>query len=182
MELLDYLPDFMAGLKEMQELTKAEQPEIAAAIRAVRTAPDEFFITTLSPAGAKRWEEMLALPVQESAPIADRRFRILTKATEQRPFTLRRLKELMTTLCGEDGFTVAMVGSTFTLTVRVMLKVRQNYDDVETLLNRIVPENLVLDLSLMYNQHQTLAAFTHAQLAAYTHYFLRNEVLPHGNN
>lgn len=80
------------------------------------------------------------------------------------------------------GHTVAMVGSTFTLTVRVMLKVKQNYDDVETLLNRIVPENLVLDLSLMYNQHQTLAAFTHAQLAAYTHYFLRNEVRPHGNN
>ena len=80
------------------------------------------------------------------------------------------------------GQTVAMVGSTFTLTVRVMLKVKQNYDDVETLLNRIVPENLVLDLSLMYNQHQTLAAFTHAQLAAYTHYFLRNEVRPHGNN
>ena len=48
MELLDYLPDFMAGLKEMQELTKAEQPEIAAAIRAVRTAPDEFgFIENL---------------------------------------------------------------------------------------------------------------------------------------
>lgn len=66
--------------------------------------------------------------------------------------------------------------------IRVMLKVKQNYDDVETLLNRIVPENLVLDLSLMYNQHQTLAAFTHAQLAAYTHYFLRNEVRPHGNN
>lgn len=38
MELLDYLPDFMAGLKEMQELTKAEQPEISAAIQAVRTS------------------------------------------------------------------------------------------------------------------------------------------------
>lgn len=95
---------------------------------------------------------------------------------------MRRLKELMTTLCGEDGFTVTMVGSTFTLSVRVMLTAKQNYDDVETLLNRIVPENLILDLSLMYNQHQTLAAFTQAQLAAYTHYFLRNEVLPHGNN
>lgn len=50
MELLDYLPDFMAELEEMQELTKAEQPEIAAAIRTVRAAPDEFFITMLSPA------------------------------------------------------------------------------------------------------------------------------------
>ena len=180
MELLEYLPDFMAGFKEIQAMVKAEQPDISAAIQAVREAPDDFFITTLSPSGAKRWEKMLDLPVQESAPIADRRFRILTKATEQRPFTLRRLKDLMTTLCGEDGFTVAMVSSTFTLTVRVALEARQNYDDVDTLLNRIVPENLILDLSLMYNQHQTLSVFTHAQLAAYTHNQLRNEVFTNG--
>lgn len=180
MELLEYLPDFMAGLKEIQEMVKAEQPDISAAIQAVREAPDDFFITTLSPSGAKRWEEMLDLPVQESAPIADRRFRILTKATEQRPFTLRHLKDLMTTLCGEDGFTVAMASSTFTLTVRVALEAKQNYDDVDTLLNRIVPENLILDLSLMYNQHQTISVFTHAQLAAYTHNQLRNEAFANG--
>ena len=177
MELLEYLPDFMASLKEIQELAKAEQPDISAAIQAVREAPDDIFITTPSPARAERWEQLLDLPVQESTPIADRRFRILTKATGQRPFTLRRLKELMTTLCGEDGFTVAMVSSTFTLVVRVALTAKQNYDDVDTLLNRIVPENLILDVSLMYNQHQTLAVFTHAQLAAYSHYYLRNEVL-----
>lgn len=180
MELLEYLPDLMAVLKEIQEMIKAEQPDISAAIQAVRETPDDFFITTLSPSGAKRWEEMLDLPVQESAPIADRRFRILTKATEQRPFTLRRLKDLMTTLCGEDGFTVAMVSSTFTLTVRVALEAKQNYDDVDTLLNRIVPENLILDLSLMYNQHQTISVFTHAQLVAYTHNQLRNEAFANG--
>ena len=181
MDLLEYLPDFMSGLKELQELTAAEQPEITAAIQAVRNAPEDFFITTLSPEGAKRWEELLALPVQEAAQIEDRRFRILTKAAEQRPFTLLRLKELMATLCGENGFTVAMSCSTFTLTVRVELTAKQNYDDVDTLLDRIVPENIVIDLSLLYNQHQRLAAYTHTQLAAYTHYEIRNEVLTNGN-
>ncbi|KAF5056857.1 hypothetical protein DSECCO2_363050 [anaerobic digester metagenome] len=180
MELLKYWPEFLAELKEFQELAEAEQREISAAVQAVSEAPDNFFITTLTPAGAKRWEQMLELPVQEGGQIADRRFRILTKATEQRPFTFLRLKELMTTLCGEDGFTVAMVG-TYTLTVRVALTVKQNYDDVDTLLSRIVPENLIIDLSLLYNQHVTLSAFTHAQLAAYSHYRLRNEVLPNGN-
>ena len=48
MELLEYLPDFMASLKEIQELAKAEQPDISSAIQAVREAPDDFFITTLS--------------------------------------------------------------------------------------------------------------------------------------
>jgi len=175
MELLDYYPEFMAELKEIQELAKAEQPEIAAAIQTVRDAPNDFFITELSPAGAKRWEEMLNLPVQEDTPIADRRFRILTKSTEQRPFTMRRLKELMTSLCGADGFTVAFVNSTFTLTVRVALGVKQNYDDVDAMLARIVPSNLILDLSLLYNTYDILSAYTYDQLSAFTYDQLRNE-------
>lgn len=177
MELLDYYPEFMAELKEIQELTKTEQPEIATAIQTVRDAPNDFFITELSPAGAKRWEEMLSLPVQEDAPIADRRFRILTKVTEQLPFTMRRLKELLTSLCGADGFTVALFNNTFTLTVRIALEVKQNYDDVDAMLARIVPSNLILDLNLLYNTHTILSAYTHNQLSAFTQEQLRNEVL-----
>lgn len=181
MELLEYWPGFLAELLDFQELAKAEQPELEEALAAVRSTPEDFFITTLTPEGAERWEQLLTLPVQQGGVLADRRFRILTKCTEQRPFTLPRLKELLGTLCGEDGFTVAMVGSSFTLTVRLALTAKQNYDDVGTLLERVVPENMVIDLSLLYNQHTVLAAFTHAQLLAYTHDQLRNEVLTGGN-
>lgn len=36
---------------------------------------------------------------------------------------------------------------------------------------------MVIDLSLAYNQHQSLQTMTHAQLAAMTHYEIRNEIM-----
>lgn len=177
MELLNYWPEFMAALKEFQMLAQTEQPEISDAIQAVRAMPNDFYIETLSEGGAARWEQILGLPVAHVGNLPDRRFRILTKSTEQLPFTMPRLQELMGTLCGADGFTAVMTGATFTLTVRVALTAKQNFDDVEALLDRIVPSNMVIDLSLLYNQHSALQSSSHAKLAGYTHEQLRNEVI-----
>ena len=55
-----------------------------------------------------------------------------------------------------------------------------NFNDVESLLNRVVPQNMVVTLLQLYNTHAELGRFTHAQLAAYTHNQLRNEVLKNG--
>jgi hypothetical protein len=41
----------------------------------------------------------------------------------------------------------------------------------------MVPLNMVLEVTVMYNTHQVLSAFTHAQLGEKTHYELRNEVI-----
>ncbi len=180
MELLNYWPEFMAALKEFQELAGAEQPELADALAAVRAAPQSFFVSTLTQGAAERWEGLLGLPVLRGEELADRRFRIMTRTAEQRPFTMRRLEELLGTLCGADGFSVALAGSEFTLTVRVLLTAKQNFDDVESLLGRIVPANLVIDLSLLYNQYQYLSGFSHGILAGYTHEQLRNEVVSNG--
>jgi len=41
----------------------------------------------------------------------------------------------------------------------------------------MVPANIVITVELRYNQHLTLANFTHGQLGQHTHYDLRNEVI-----
>ena len=181
MELCKYWPEFMGELLELKALASAEQSEIDDALETIRVAPENFYISTLTAEGAKRWEQMLCLPIQQGGALDDRRFRILSKMTEQRPFTMRTLDELLRTLCGADGFTVVCVGASYSLVVRVALTAKQNFDDVDALLNRVVPANMVIDLSLLYNQHKTMALFTHAQLAQYRHYQLRNEVIEHGN-
>mgnify|MGYP006922460833 CR=1 FL=1 len=65
--------------------------------------------------------------------------------------------------------------------VRVALTNRKNYGMVEEMLKEVIPANIWIDLSLLYNQHKTLGKFTHRQLAAYTQKEVRNEVLNHGN-
>lgn len=177
MELHNYWPEFMTELKEFKALALAEQPEITAAQLVVRQIPDDFFVETLTEAGAERWEKMLGLTMAGDWAIEDRRFRIMTWFTEQAPFTFRRLKELLGTLCGEDGFTMSRDANMRSLIVRLAMTAKQNYRDVEALLERIVPANMTIDLSLLYNQYGLLAGLTHAQLAAYTHEQLRNEAI-----
>ena len=174
MELLDLWPEFLRELREFAALAQAQQGEMDTAEQTVRAAPGDFFAATLSPAGAGRWEAMLGLPVRTQEDLEQRRFRILSKWAEQRPFTLVRLRQLLDTLCGQGGATAAAEG--YKLTVKVALTAKASFDDVGELLERVVPLNLEISLSLLYNRHSLLAGYTHAQLADYTHEQLRSEV------
>ena len=51
------------------------------------------------------------------------------------------------------------------------------FDEVDKLVRRMAPANLIITVELRYNQHLTLAKFTHAQLSQYTHKELREEVI-----
>lgn len=85
--------------------------------------------------------------------------------------------QLLTNLCGEDGYKMTLDANGYTLTVLLAISRQAQFDAVEELLKEIIPVNLVLIVSLEYNRHSMLSGFTHAQLAAYTHYQLRNEEL-----
>ena len=61
--------------------------------------------------------------------------------------------------------------------VKVGVAAKKNFQDVQTLLKRVAPVNLVLVVQQLFNIHQVLGGFTHAQLAWYTHSEVRTEEL-----
>ena len=61
--------------------------------------------------------------------------------------------------------------------VKIGLEAKNNFSDVESLLDRVVPQNMVVKLLQLYNTHAELGQFTHTQLAIYTHNQLRSEVM-----
>lgn len=73
------------------------------------------------------------------------------------------------------GYTLDVDVEGFTVTVRLALTEKAAYEEVDGLLERIVPLNMIIDLSLLYNQHDLLASYTHSRLGLYTHDQLRNE-------
>lgn len=112
--------------------------------------------------------------------LEDRRFRILTRINEELPYTLPQLRNILETLCGKGNYSADVEEGTYQLLVKIGLAAKNNFNDVESLLNRVVPQNMVVTLLQLYNTHAELGRFTHAQLAAYTHNQLRNEVLKNG--
>ena len=86
------------------------------------------------------------------------------------------LKEKLKMLCGDDGYIVVLIPEEYRLVVGLGLVAMNNYYDIEKLLKKMVPANIVIEISEIYNRHSGLHGFTYEELEEYTNNQLRNEV------
>lgn len=176
-KLIDYLPPFMQEYREMAVLMDTQQFEIDRLWTETDNGLSDQFILELTKNGAKRWESMLEISPKDTDTLEERRFRILTKLNQELPYTLRKLEQALTNLCGKDGFSIEIQAAEYHIEVKLAVGNHNNYSEVENILKKMIPANLTQHIELMYNPHRVLSRFTHGQLSAYTHDQLRNEVL-----
>lgn len=181
-KLIEYLPEFLRDIREYNAiLTLAVQPKVIDLFQGTEDAMNDQFIKTANEYGVIRWERMLGIVPKSGYTLDDRKFAILTRINEQPPYTMRAFKQKLEGLCGKNGYSVEIDVDKFILKVRIALTSRNAYDDVCELVERIAPMNLILDISLMYNQHKMYNnIYTHGQLTAYTHHELRERVFDNG--
>lgn len=179
-KLQDYLPPILLKTYEFPLLCDTEQPEIDRLRDAADAVLDAQFISTAGETAIARYERIFGITPMDTDTLAERRFKVLAKINAQLPFSVRRLRQQLETLCGADGYKLELDGDRYTLTVKVALTAKRNQQAVEELLADIVPANMVCTTSLLYNQHADLTRFTHAQLALLTHFEIREEVLLDG--
>ena len=179
-KLQDYLPPILLKTYEFPLLCDTEQPEFDRLSDAADETLSDQFVETAGERGLARYEKIFGITPMDTDTLDERRFKVLTRINTQLPFSVRRLRQQLETLCGADGYKLELNGDRYTLTVKVALTAKRNQQAVEELLADIVPANMVCTTSLLYNQHADLTRFTHAQLAALTHFAIREEVLPDG--
>jgi hypothetical protein len=147
--ILDYLPNIMKEFREFQSIANAENPEISSLWGVLENVLNDQFVSDSTENGVKRWESVLMIVPKNTETLDIRKFRISTRLNEQLPYTFTSLEQKLANLCGKDGFTMTLNSGTYTLKVRVELSAKGKYDEVDALLNRIVPVNLLIDLSLL---------------------------------
>ena len=179
-KLQDYLPPILLKTYEFPLLCETEQPEIDRLHDAADAVLDAQFISTAGDSAIARYEKIFGITPMDTDTLAERRFKVLTRINTQLPFSVRRLRQQLATLCGADGYRMEIDGDRYTLTVKVALTAKRNQQAVEELLADSVSANMICTTSLLYNQHADLTRFTHAQLALLTHFEIREEVLPDG--
>ena len=179
-KLQDYLPPILLKTYEFPLLCETEQPEIDRLHDAADAVLDAQFLSTAGEYAIQRYEKIFGVVPQDTDTLDERRFKVLTKINAQLPFSVRRLRQQLATLCGADGYKLELDGGKYTLTVKVALTAKRNQQAVEELRADIVPAKMGCTTSLLYNQHADLTRFTHAQLALLTHFEIREEVLPDG--
>lgn len=177
-QLIDYLPPVIRNVREYQAIMNdGEQGEVSALWDAVDAAFNDQFINSATLNGVERWENILGIKPKGTDTLDARKFRILSRLNEQLPYTLPVLKSILQSLCGEDGYSVEVQNELYTLKVKIALVAKSNFDDVDVLLRRVVPANMIIELELKYNTWGTLKDFTWGYLKTKTWKEIKDEVL-----
>jgi len=102
-DLVSYLPPFMAEYQEDVVTLRAEDPEFRLVWEAVDRLYKNEFILDADEYGISRFERLLKLHPYDTDTLEVRRLRVLAKWFKRTPYTFPWLKDWMALLCGAHG-------------------------------------------------------------------------------
>ena len=173
-DVLDYLPKVVRTIKEFEVLGDAENPEINNLWLDNQIVLNNQFINTLDEQGCARWEKMLDITPKGTATVEDRRLAILARINASLPYTYRQLENFLRNIC-DDDYTMTLDNENYTLTVLLSLSRQNQFDEVSNLLTRVIPANLICNVSLKYNQYKIIKPYKYSLLINFTCYEIRIE-------
>lgn len=175
-DLLSYWMPILRNLREFKEIAYTEEQELKHILEAVDLALSNMFIETADEYGIARFEKMMGIFPEDGATLDTRRFAVQVKWSDSIPYTEETIRNQLSVLCGDDGYALKIDYPKYRLFVKLSLTNEDNVEVVENFLDRVVPANMVIMVTL-FNTHTTLSDFTHEQLGAYTHKEVREDIL-----
>jgi len=135
------------------------------------------FIETATEEGIARREKLLKITPKAQDSKETRRRRVGFMWDNQLPYTYNKLIQQLDSIA-KGQYLIILDHNSYTLSITLELNYRRLVDAVEEVASEMMPANLVLIVELRYNTHQLLSNFTRGWLGAFTHFELRNEVIP----
>ena len=102
------------------------------------------------------------------------RLAILARINASLPYTYRQLENFLRNICADD-YTMTLDNENYTLTVLLSLSRQNQFDEVSNLLARVIPANLICNVSLKYNQYKIIKPYRYRLLVNYTCHEIRVE-------
>lgn len=177
MELINQLPHFYAGSNEVKNLQFAFGTAAEELHDDVVDLLNQLYVDTAT-WGLVYWEQFLELRTDLSEPIANRRSRIKTILRGQGTITKDILKSVCASFVnGEVEVIELSADYKFQIKFVGEIGIPDNIEYIRETVNKIKPAHLGFEFIYIFNTNYDLSTFTNAQLSAYTHDQLRNEVI-----
>lgn len=144
---ISYLPDFLKQFFEFQEIGKVVDSSIGTFDNALEEALDNAFITTCNEYGICKYETFLKITPSANDTLESRRSRVLLRWNSHIPYTYRVLIRKLNLLCGVNNYTIAGDQEDYHLIFNTQLGLFGQVDELEMMLERILPENMYYEIS-----------------------------------
>jgi len=173
--MINYFPPILHTVREVRAIAAAYQVDFYGLWSSIYNTVDNIFVLTADDWGLSLFERGLGIVARPSDTLDIRRARILALLRCGVPYTMRWLEWWLSDVCGPGNSRVDLDNDNYILTIKLHLPARELREAVVQFLEYVLPANLDWGVRLLYNDHQALRRFTHAEMAAFTHVQLREE-------
>ena len=168
--LIDYLPGFLKECKELQQIMVAEQSEFEFVWNRVDSIIENSFIETQDEETATRWEKALKLVSKDTDSLEVRNMRILAVTQNKLPYTYRVLdRNLLALIKNKKDYILTIDYDNYAVDVVIALSSKDLLNEVATMLDKVVPANMLVNARLWNTTHLMLERYTHNEMEVYTH-------------
>ncbi|MCM1228274.1 MAG: YmfQ family protein [Clostridium sp.] len=116
-DLVSYLPSFLAEFKEIAVALEAENPEFTLVWNAADRVLYNEFIATADEYGISRFEKILNILPSREDTLESRRTNVMSKWLSDLPYTMKILIKNLQILCGGNDFTISKSFNNYTIRI-----------------------------------------------------------------
>lgn len=143
--LIDYLPPFLQGYREIQAILTAENPEFQAVSDEGQVVLDNTFIMHCNEDGISKFEKMLGIYPLPTDTLESRQSRVLSRWNDVVPYTLKTFISKLTALQGNNNIQITIYNDQYKIKVVTHLERQGQQDALAYLFKTIIPCNLVVE-------------------------------------
>lgn len=143
-DLVSYLPPFLAEFKEIAVTLEAENPEFVLVWNAAERVLYNEFIETADEYGISRFEKILNILPSKEDTLESRRARVQARWFNTIPYTMKSFLAKLEALCGDSDFTVTKEYDKYTVRILTNLELFGQVEELEHIIDGMMPCNMIV--------------------------------------
>lgn len=182
MELMKLLPDYYEENKTMQELQEIVGSEVEKEKAGLDHAVNQCNPKTAASNGLARHEKIYGINPEIQKSIRYRLERLGSRMLGAGMTTKQLIESIAATYTNAEAEVIEYF-SEYKVLIRFVgtSGIPGNIEDIKNSIEEVIPAHLAVSYEYIFNTHGSVGTFTHADLAAYTHYEIRNGHLKNRN-
>lgn len=162
-----YLPEHIAAIEEFKRITHAYDEELKLIWAVLGQITKNISFDQMDDATCDRWASLMGISFADGTSLAEKRMTIKGRWASGLPYTEPKLREVLNTMLG-SSYSLSIDRVAKTINVSVMLADVKNVDIVYDQIRAMVPADMVVTVSVVYNRWRTFAPHTWRELSTHT--------------
>jgi hypothetical protein len=160
--------DAVKGIPDLDQFNDAVDDQVGDINTEITRLDEDNYFDNTSESRIERWEKILELTPRADDTLDERRFAVHSRVIDKLPYTYRVIERELKALAADVIFTCGWGTKGAVATVQIGLTSQSKLADIDALLDKKLPADVVYSIVVLYRRWQDFSAIRWGELQSNT--------------